>query len=108
MDRKTLAQCKQLLEEQKTELSQRLGRVRRNITRTLDRDSAERALQIENNEVVDALGNEAQLELQAISEAMGKIDAGTYGRCAQCGGAISVQRLTARPQAEKCFSCATE
>lgn len=49
--------------------------------------------------------NEQQLQA-AVHEALERIGDGTYGRCQQCGGEISEQRLTAIPYAEYCFACA--
>lgn len=49
--------------------------------------------------------NEQQLQA-AVHAALERIDDGTFGRCQQCGGAISEQRLTAIPYAAYCFACA--
>lgn len=45
-------------------------------------------------------------ELGHIDEALARIDAGTYGACARCGGAIGRQRLLALPEFPHCLSCA--
>jgi len=44
--------------------------------------------------------------LAAINRALGRIDAGDYGRCLNCGSPIGVARLEARPAAELCIGCA--
>ena len=44
-------------------------------------------------------------ELQDVDDALGQLDAGTYGDCADCGEAIAVARLTALPSARLCASC---
>ncbi|MBC8090429.1 MAG: TraR/DksA C4-type zinc finger protein, partial [Pseudonocardia sp.] len=36
-----------------------------------------------------------------------RIAAGTYGRCAPCGAAISPARLDALPAADTCITCAS-
>jgi RNA polymerase-binding transcription factor DksA len=41
-----------------------------------------------------------------ISEAIARLDQGTYGTCSSCGGAIAKGRLEARPSTEHCISCA--
>ncbi|MBL8938928.1 MAG: TraR/DksA C4-type zinc finger protein [Archangium sp.] len=46
-----------------------------------------------------------QMELRDIEEALLRIDAGTWGRCLQCGGAIGRDRLRAVPDAKFCVSC---
>jgi DnaK suppressor protein len=44
--------------------------------------------------------------LEDIRAALGRIDAGTYGRCVTCGGAIPAARLEVRPFADSCVPCA--
>jgi DnaK suppressor protein len=46
-----------------------------------------------------------QIELRDIEDALLRIDAGTWGRCMQCGGAIGRDRLRAVPDARFCVSC---
>ena len=43
--------------------------------------------------------------LTRIDEALGRLDAGQYGRCFECGGAIAVERLRALPFAVRCVDC---
>jgi len=90
----------------KQELEQRLERISANHRRPLESDSKERATQLENQEVVDALGNEARIELEQIGAALAKIRAGEFGYCDECGDAINRERLLAYPHAEKCIDCA--
>ena len=93
--------------QQKQELEQRLARIKENHRRPLETDSEERANQLENSEVVDALGNEAREELQQIAAALTRMEKGEYGLCVACGDAISDQRLSAFPRADMCFECAS-
>ncbi len=95
------------LKQQKVELEQRLQRINENVRRPLETDSKERALQLENREVVDALGNEAREELVQITAALRRIDNGEFGYCSDCGESISEPRLQAFPQADKCIECAS-
>jgi RNA polymerase-binding transcription factor len=44
--------------------------------------------------------------LDEIDEALGRIEAGTYGLCARCGQPISAPRLEALPYAVRCVDCA--
>lgn len=46
--------------------------------------------------------NEARV-LGEIDAALGRIDAGTYGRCERCGDAIEAERLEAIPWATLCI-----
>jgi len=41
-----------------------------------------------------------------IDAAFGRMDAGTYGLCTNCGRDIALGRLQVRPQAAHCISCA--
>lgn len=40
-----------------------------------------------------------------VSEALDRLDKGTYGRCIQCGAAISTRRLDALPWVTLCVDC---
>lgn len=40
-----------------------------------------------------------------VNHALGRLDAGQYGLCTECGDEISVQRLNALPFAVRCQSC---
>jgi RNA polymerase-binding protein DksA len=95
------------LENKKSELSARLERITANLRRGLETDSKERAKQLEDSEVVDALGNEARVELEKISIALRRMDAGKYGLCSGCGSAIGEKRIEAYPYASECIDCAT-
>ena len=94
------------LETKKTELQGRLERVTANLRRGHDPDSKERAKELEDSEVVDALGNEARLEIAKITEALRRMDNDEYGICDECGAAIDTGRLEAHPYARKCIDCA--
>ena len=52
-----------------------------------------------------ALGEREMAELAAIDAALGRIDAGTYGECADCGNHIAPARLHATPEAPRCIHC---
>jgi DnaK suppressor protein len=96
------------LEAQKTLLEERLGRIKSNVRRGFNADSGEMATELEDREVVDALGNEAMEELREISGALQRIADGDYGVCAECGEAIPAERLRIAPVAKYCIDCAVE
>ena len=96
----------QLLAKQ-TELARRLERLKENLTGGRSADSQEQAQELENAEVVDALGNEARSEISKIARALDQIKNNTYGICADCGEAIPMARLEAYPFADRCIRCAT-
>jgi RNA polymerase-binding transcription factor DksA len=96
-----------LLLKKQEELNRRLTNIKNNITGGRSADSQEQAQELENAEVVDALGNEATIELRLIAKALDQIDKGRYGDCGDCGKGIPLARLKAYPFAERCIDCAT-
>ncbi|GAA2938167.1 TraR/DksA C4-type zinc finger protein [Microbacterium luteolum] len=52
------------------------------------------------------LAEAAASELRQVDEAIARMDAGTYGICANCGRPIPAGRLEVRPFAVHCVSCA--
>ena len=52
-------------------------------------------------------GRRRALELQKISAALRRIEAGDYGYCLDCGEPIAIQRLTLDPAATLCIRCAS-
>jgi DnaK suppressor protein len=91
------------------ELDERLGKITDDVKHTdtpLEQDFSEQAVENENNEVLDALGNAARTEVEKIKQAISRIDAGTYGICVNCGEPIKIERLSALPYANYCIRCA--
>jgi DnaK suppressor protein len=41
-----------------------------------------------------------------VDDALTRVDAGTYGVCENCGRPVAAERLTARPFARRCMTCA--
>lgn len=52
-----------------------------------------------------ALDERETAELRSIDAALGRIEAGTYGQCVDCGITIPAARLHAAPAAARCISC---
>ena len=44
--------------------------------------------------------------MAALDLALADVDAGTYGACEACGGAIGGERLAAHPTTRHCVACA--
>ena len=99
-------ELKSRLEHKKDELTVRLERITANLRRGYHADSKERAKELEDSEVVDALGNEAREEIRKIAAALRRIDAGDFGVCEECGAAIEHGRINAYPYARECIDCA--
>ncbi len=47
-------------------------------------------------------------EINAVLEAIARMDAGQYGFCSDCRAPIAHERLLAQPQAARCVRCETE
>jgi DnaK suppressor protein len=104
-----LQDLRRQLEQLRDDLQARLDRVARHVrheAEPLEKDFAEQAVQRENEEVVDALGNEARRELARVRDALKRMDEGLYGVCEACGENIPPARLKALPQARLCAECA--
>jgi RNA polymerase-binding transcription factor DksA len=54
-----------------------------------------------------ALLGQARDQVTAIDSALARLADGSYGLCASCGNPIAADRLTARPMAAVCISCAS-
>ena len=60
---------------------------------------------ISHKDLAFALDAQELGQLQAIDEALARIDAGHYGKCIDCGSGIEIARLRAMPQALRCTAC---
>lgn len=94
------------LQHKREALQKRLGKIQHNLRTTPEPDSAEQALDRENDEVLEQLDGSGRAELEMIDAALGRMDAGTYGICITCGDTIALERLTALPYATACIKCA--
>ena len=59
----------------------------------------------ERSQLAAAL-DRAAAEVAEVDAALDRVAAGTYGRCEVCGAPIPAGRLTARPTATRCLTCA--
>lgn len=100
---------KRLLLEDKSRLEACLAQTTKHLyhrDEPYDRDSAEQAIETQNNEVVEHIDREAQLELAQINGALERIEQGNYGVCSHCGQDIREERLRAIPYTDVCIQCA--
>lgn len=56
-------------------------------------------------ERISTVGEDFKDQLQQISAALQRMEAGTYGKCQRCGKAVKVDRLRALPFAAFCIEC---
>lgn len=99
----------EVLEALKTELTERLRLYAAHQHReagSLDKDMEEQALQVQNDEVVDFLEEEAHEELEQVEKALARIASGKGGHCEHCGSAIPPDRLGTLPYTTRCIRCA--
>ena len=104
-------QVRQRLRTRKRELIERQGRISRKTRHRdepLPQDFAEQAVELENQEVLEALDQEVGAEIRQIDQALARVDSGDYGYCSACGEEIPAARLSALPTTKLCVDCAEE
>ena len=90
------------------EAQQRINDIRRDQTQESDSKPAD---EIDSASTTGAIETHAGLikmaeeKLRCLEQAMVRLDARKYGLCLNCGGAISLERLTAIPFASYCGDC---
>jgi RNA polymerase-binding transcription factor DksA len=107
-DLRSLDQIRTRLLARRAELQQRSNRIGQDLSRHLEplsRDSDDRAIQLENDEPLQAIGQAAASELEDIGVALERIARGLYGTCKVCGDRISAARLAVVPHASTCQHC---
>jgi RNA polymerase-binding transcription factor DksA len=85
---------------------QRIEKDFRHEEHPLEQDSQEQSIQLENDEVLEALDESGRKELESIRRALDRMESGEYGTCASCEEPIAPMRLRALPAAELCIRCA--
>jgi RNA polymerase-binding transcription factor DksA len=105
-----VSEIKQLLLARRAALVERHERVEHDLQRRYDPlvgDSADRAIQLQNDETLQAIDDATVDELSVIAEVLGRLDQGLYGVCKECGGEIEPARLQAL-HAVTCAGCAAQ
>ncbi len=95
-----------LLEEKLQELNDRATEIDDDLSEAPDADWDENAIDTEQDEVLERVGQAANEEIAQIKRALAQIDAGSYGTCSECGTAINAERLEALPFSVRCVRCA--
>ena len=95
------------LEKRLEVIRKRTDKVEASLHRERDQDSQERALEAENDEVLEHLDASGLKEIEAIEQALQRIASGTFGICVACREKIAPARLDALPFARTCIKCAT-
>lgn len=72
------------------------------------KDIGDRAVDLEDDEVLEGLGVAAQKEVSLLKRAMKRIKDQSYGICLSCNNPISEKRLKAVIYAPLCRTCANQ
>lgn len=107
VERERYAVLKEMLEDRRREIQQKLRSIRETVPEeaTLVKDAEEQSVDDFVQEVDFALMQMKSQTLQLIDQAMQRLEAGTYGVCADCGRTIGEARLRAVPFAHRCLAC---
>ncbi len=96
------------LEARTAELMQTAREIDAEMKETPDPDFAEHAVEMEDDEVLEGLGQAALGEINLIHAALKRIDDGAYGICVTCGNPVGDARLETVPHAAQCMDCLKE
>lgn len=88
--------CRQILVQQQQQLQTRLERIEDDFQQPRNRDDGDRAVERNNDEVLEELGETGQKELFAIA-ALSRMKEGAFGICAKCRSMSSLTRRSASP-----------
>ncbi|MFW6192692.1 MAG: TraR/DksA family transcriptional regulator [Gemmatimonadota bacterium] len=61
--------------------------------------------ELQNQALTRNLREREQIKLNALLRALGRLEAGEYGLCTECGGPISFERLQVFPETPTCMGC---
>ncbi|KEO56109.1 TraR/DksA family transcriptional regulator [Thioclava pacifica] len=90
------------LEARRAQLLARMEQVESELDSHIEKDWADAAVEQEQDEVLEDLGESAQQELRAIEAALERIAEGEYGFCVTCGERIDEARLDLLPATPFC------
>jgi len=88
------------------ELDTRLHAIEDQLDEPHSKDWDDDAVEREGDEVLEALGDAGQAEIQRIRAALQRIRDGDYGTCTKCGDEIRAERLDVLPDTPFCADCA--
>ncbi len=99
-----LKKRQELWEEIKNDLKSRVSQEYHELLDTV-KDEEELAQIDLQEEVVLGVLEARKSELEAISQALWRIEHGEFGKCIECGRWICLERLKVRPWASYCLEC---
>jgi RNA polymerase-binding transcription factor DksA len=99
------AAAERILKARFDELNARVAALDKALQAPLSADFEEQAGDLEGQDALVILEEQALREIGTIKAALNRIARGTYGICATCGEAIPAKRLDAVPTALRCVTC---
>ena len=102
----TLKEREAALRSRIEDLKKRLHVIDAELDSHQSRDWEELAVEREEDEVLEGIGQSGLTEIEGIRAALGRIEDGSYGFCMKCGDEISEQRLDVLPATPFCQKCA--
>ena len=112
LTRKQLEKLQRIVSERRHSMS---GEIQEDVERARDETYAAVAGEVADpgdEAVADMLSDLDQAEvardmrtIRELDEALRRIEDGSYGTCADCGGGISFERMRAYPTAIRCVDC---
>lgn len=88
------------------ELDSRLHQIEAELDEPHSKDWEENAVEREDDEVLERLGQSGEAETARIRAALQRLRDGTYGLCVGCGEPIAAARLETLPDTPLCRDCA--
>ena len=110
MDKATLEECREILNQQLKELLSDADKTVNDMTEEVENfpDPTDRAsLESDRNFELRIRDRERKL-INKIKQALERIEEGTFGLCESCEEEIGVERLKVRPVTTLCIDCKTE
>lgn len=88
------------------ELDSRLHQIESELDEPHSKDWEEMAVEREDDEVLERLGESSEAEVARIRAALKRLREGSFGTCVRCGEMISEARLATLPDTPLCRDCA--
>ncbi|REC56639.1 TraR/DksA family transcriptional regulator [Rhodosalinus sediminis] len=102
----TLDARREALMARLAELDSRMHAIEAELDQPASKDWEEAAVEQEDDEVLEALGEQSRTEVRRIRAALDRIRRGEYGYCVECGTEIAPERLDLLPATPFCAACA--
>jgi len=102
----TLDARREALMARLAELDSRMHAIEAELDQPASKDWEEAAVEQEDDEVLEALGEQSRTEVRRIRAALDRIRRGAYGYCVECGTEIAPERLDLLPATPFCAACA--